>query len=810
MIAAVGSALHMLLLAAVGGSGLPFGVPSAGDDAVLARVAPQECLVYAAWSGSASPSSTSANATEQLLAEPEVQHLIGEVQRLIHDAFDRAAADERGDDDRLMIQLTQTMGGLLITHPTAVFLESFDVRGEAPSVRGGLVCNLGEEVDVAKTFLARMRETIPAELLSEVTVDGVAMHRLSLEGGAPPVTFGIRGAYLIVGVGESAAEDITKRAKGEPPAWLTALVKRLPVERRSIVKYANLKGIMTQASGHPAGEKLAKGIRLLGAENVESLGVVAGLDESQFATRMLLQTEGDPAGLVSILAGEPLTAADLAPIPGDAAVAIAARLDAASALETFRDTVAKVNPDFPALFEAGFGELEEELGIRLRADLIRSLGDVWCVYHSPGEGGLLAGTAAVVKVRDRERAASVFVGLEAVLERSAAGRFGPRFAKEEFRGQSIHYIPAIDDDLLVAPAWCLTEDTLIVALFPQTIRAYLSRGDDYRSIATQPNVAQALAAGDGPTMLVYQDTPKLLELAYPFIQMGGRAIAGELQRDGVDVDEAMLPSMQALRRHLHPGVTTLARADDGLELVSRQSVPLTGAGTLLLAGMGGIAVEPRNLGGVGSVFVPGAVNTTQSMNNLREIVIGMHNHHDQRGDLPAAYNVDKDGKPLLSWRVHLLPYLEQGDLYREFHLDEPWDSEHNKRLIARMPVQYQAPGSKTEEGRTNYLTPRGKGTMFPGKDEEGKISFASVLDGTSNTIMVVEASDEKAVIWTKPDDYEFDPMNPIRGLAGLRGDVILAACADGSVHKLGAEIDAEMFRRLFLRNDGEVVRFERR
>jgi hypothetical protein len=124
-----------------------------------------------------------------------------------------------------------------------------------------------------------------------------------------------------------------------------------------------------------------------------------------------------------------------------------------------------------------------------------------------------------------------------------------------------------------------------------------------------------------------------------------------------------------------------------------------------------------------------------------------------------------------------------------------------------MPQVYLAPGANVAAGHTNYLTAREKGTIFPGKDALG---MASIADGVSNTILVVEAADAKAVPWTKPDDYIFDPMNPSRGLAGLRGDFILASFADGSVHRLSKDLDPEMFRRLFQRDDGQPVDFERR
>ena len=79
------------------------------------------------------------------------------------------------------------------------------------------------------------------------------------------------------------------------------------------------------------------------------------------------------------------------------------------------------------------------------------------------------------------------------------------------------------------------------------------------------------------------------------------------------------------------------------------------------------------------------------MNHLKQIGLAMHNYLDANGHFPTPFSVDKQKKPLLSWRVHLLPYLEQQNLYRQFRLDEPWDSEHNKKLIKLMPKIFQCP-----------------------------------------------------------------------------------------------------------------------
>ncbi len=130
------------------------------------------------------------------------------------------------------------------------------------------------------------------------------------------------------------------------------------------------------------------------------------------------------------------------------------------------------------------------------------------------------------------------------------------------------------------------------------------------------------------------------------------------------------------------------------------------------------------------------------MNNLKQIGLAMHNYHATNGSFPPAYTVDKDGKPLLSWRVLILPFLEQEALYKEFHLDEPWDSPHNKPLIERMPTSYVCPSEsdrRVDRGKTTYLTPRGKATIFPGP--EG-IKIQKITDGSSNTIFAVDAPSE--------------------------------------------------------------------
>src|SRR5262249_15796956 len=135
-----------------------------------------------------------------------------------------------------------------------------------------------------------------------------------------------------------------------------------------------------------------------------------------------------------------------------------------------------------------------------------------------------------------------------------------------------------------------------------------------------------------------------------------------------------------------------------------------------------------------------------SANNLKQLALAMHNYHDTYGHLPPAALKNKEGKALLSWRVALLPFVEEDKLYKEFRLDEPWDSAHNMKLLAKMPKIY-APvlGKPKQPHSTYYQVFTGDGTF--GGDVPPRIP-ASFPDGTSNTIMIIEAGE--AGPWTQP------------------------------------------------------------
>ena len=199
----------------------------------------------------------------------------------------------------------------------------------------------------------------------------------------------------------------------------------------------------------------------------------------------------------------------------------------------------------------------------------------------------------------------------------------------------------------------------------------------------------------------------------------------------------------------------------------------------------------------------------QTKQNLKQIGLALHQFHDATQSFPAGI-YDKSGTALgLSWRVAVLPYLNQGALYKQFKLDEPWDSPHNKALLPQMPKVY-APPAATTPGHTYYRGFTGKDMFFapptrpgqPGMVASGR-RVSEMSDGFSNTAMVVEAAE--SVPWTKPDAFDVDPKDPAATIGGVFDGVFYALRCDGSWTPVKKTITVATLRDFAVINDGRNV-----
>jgi hypothetical protein len=200
-----------------------------------------------------------------------------------------------------------------------------------------------------------------------------------------------------------------------------------------------------------------------------------------------------------------------------------------------------------------------------------------------------------------------------------------------------------------------------------------------------------------------------------------------------------------------------------------------------------------------------AVNVANGMINLELIASAMHGYLD-RGENktfpPAAIYSKKDGKPLLSWRVAILPYLADPQataLYKRFQFDEPWDSATNKPLLAEMPRIYAAPGG-SRGSETFYRVFVGPETMFAGSQGKG---VRGITDGAADTILVIEAGE--AVPWTKPDELQYSPDKPLPKLGGIFGGdfTVVSVGGDTYYYKKG-DLDEKTLRAAITPAGGEA------
>ena len=201
-----------------------------------------------------------------------------------------------------------------------------------------------------------------------------------------------------------------------------------------------------------------------------------------------------------------------------------------------------------------------------------------------------------------------------------------------------------------------------------------------------------------------------------------------------------------------------------------------------------------------------AAQRSASLNNLKQIGLALHNYHDTYRQFPVGEGPNiksKDGKPLLSWRVHLLPFIEQDPLYSRFKLDEPWDSPHNIKLADQIPITYVAPNQPDLGNKTTYLAPVGPGSIL---GSSKKLGFRNITDGTSLTIMIVQVAPDKAVPWTKPEDVIYDVTNPVASLGNV-DQTFSCLFADGSVRTLPVTMKPKTLLNLFNMFDGEDIDF---
>lgn len=392
---------------------------------------------------------------------------------------------------------------------------------------------------------------------------------------------------------------------------------------------------------------------------------------------------------------------------------------------------------------------------------------------------------------------TVVVGVESVVQQVAAGTGGTSTLDTGLLdGQSsieIAFSPAVPDAIFRHPNFKLPENS--PAPIPPPVRTLVaSMKEHVVGAAIGITLTQDLAFR---TAFRCRDEAGATQFAETF-----KTVSDELQKlqDPAAGGQGFPPQMQMM---MAPFKTI---SDD-----MNKSFTVSSNGTLATT-----TSEAAGGGQTLSNFVPlaatmlgqsmqsgrSAAQTVRSRNNMKQMGLAMLNFHDVWKRFPNSTGKGPNGEEWLSWRVHLLPYLGHKELYDRFNLEEPWDGPTNRPLVESMPDVYKSPTVQTPTGKTVYLVPVGPGTMF--ENEKGR-AIRTIPDGTSNTVMLIEAEASKAVYWSQPADFELDTANPLAGLAKNPRNALTVLMVDGSTRDIPPDLDTQTANNLFQVADGNAI-----
>ncbi|WP_437186590.1 DUF1559 domain-containing protein [Planctomicrobium sp. SH668] len=138
------------------------------------------------------------------------------------------------------------------------------------------------------------------------------------------------------------------------------------------------------------------------------------------------------------------------------------------------------------------------------------------------------------------------------------------------------------------------------------------------------------------------------------------------------------------------------------------------------------------------------------------ITIGqaLRQYHEDYNSLPPAFVSNESGTRMHSWRVLILPYLGENELYQEYDFAQPWNSDSNSKLIDKIPKSFRHPRPGKRVGATQTLAIVGDKGAWPGTTP---LQYEQVTNTLSNTISIV-ADPESDVVWTSPDDVSFEEV----------------------------------------------------
>lgn len=773
------------------------------------HAAPEQCVAYVLWNAGQSPP-IEGNKTQALMTDASVRAFADDLK--LRAGLLYPATVSNASLPKLKMEMVHWLSPRIVEaileRPGCLFIEELTVprgRNKQPEIKGAML--LQPEGDMER-LIKRLASSLKSgdDRSEKVTLAGIEANRITIEGSANPVVIGnLRGTCLIA-LGEKSFTDTVERMNaGKAPTWLAELgEKASKLEHVHTLGYLDVKKIM-RAAKRGLGVQASTAADFLGVSEAESIELIGGLNKVNSSLHLLINTE-TPEGILGLLANRPIDESIMLEFPADSLFAGAVNADLDNLFELL-DTVGMMMGAPGGLGPQMFGAMENALGIDIEDDLKASVGGTWGVFNGASDG-VLTGTTFVGEAKEPEKLNNVVESFfEAAGKKTKETPVGYRseFFKQEYNAAQIFSMRV--PNFLAETAVSVKDNRFYIGLYPESVMAAI--GDDMtrQPLLEQEQIAQfkqSLFLEEAQlSSFAYTDSKAIMQNAHPFALIMIEALQmrygplGRNQNLKALVGGMQLPPARTLNRLLDSEMGFVRSGKGGIEIEIRQTVPtnFAGAAVPVAVTVGGFLPA---VGGARS-----AADEVRSQNNLRQIALACLNYESAHMKFPGNTSQKRDGENenKFSWRVHILPFIEQNNLYQQIRFDEPWDSEHNKTLMEQMPNVYKSPGSKAEVGMTLYRG-FGEGGILCGDDDE-KIGFGNIMDGSSNTILAQEVDEKLATPWMKPESLEIEEavMESIFGEHKTRN----VAMGDGSVQKVPSSTDVETLMHLAQRADGNVV-----
>lgn len=652
------------------------------------------------------------------------------------------------------------------------------------------------------------------------------------EGNHLVLTFGVNAAESIISVAEYAQPNITTSERWKNQR---APLKDVEIDSVGWLDWATIERTLGEIPVPIDGERsmlLHDIFEIVGIDTLQRLEWQSGYQGKATWSEFVAVAPGPRKGILSLLDQQPMTLADLPPLPKDTTGFLAFSFNWTAAydmaLQLARD-IGAIGGEEPAQEVENFiANIPATIGFDPRADLTEALGNVVCIYSDAQSSMFGFGFGLAMKVKDAEKLRET---RDVVLEliRNIGGE-DVKVQSGKVEGHDVTSVPVVPGVFM--PTVCVHDEWLILGMSPSTIRGFLARSSG-KVPKWEPTAEYQEALSVFPKEFVginVSDPRSSYRNLMTFVPMANMFVQQQLP-GGNDVDAPLLslPPAELVTAPLFPNVTVYTSDAEGARSLSRYSattIPLLG-GSTEIASVSAVAIGA-------ALLLPAiqqareAARRTQSRNHLKQIAIALHSFHDVKGKFPSGTrgeNFEPDER--ISWMAEILQFIDEPRLYGQLDFNAKWSAEENKVVFSTEISSYLHP-SVTETSAdgyalTHYVGLAGlgeKGPTLPVDNPNAgffgynrSTRMRDILDGTANTAAVSEASADfgpwgaggKATLRSLTEKPYINGPDGIGSTAPEGCNIMFA---DGSVRFVSKDVDPTVLEGLMTIAGGEAVNLE--